>query len=160
LDALILDVRDPEDYAQCHINGALNYPAIKLRRDQYIPELYQYKNKDGKIIVLYDNDGVSKLGIDAATSFIEKLFSNTVLLSGGLLGIAERYPERLFGKLPPQLQLELDAMIKQNAKYSRSTSVIVTHRPDTASSSRTSVSRLTSASAVSRATSISSKPWK
>ena len=42
------------------------------------------KNKEGKLIVLYDNDGVSKQGIDAATAFVEKDIRNIALLSGGL----------------------------------------------------------------------------
>jgi len=99
-DFLLLDVRDPEEFEKCHIVGALNYPAIKLRRDQYLPELYTFKNKENKVMIVYDDDGYSKLGIDATTSFIQKLFNNVVLLSGGLIGMAERYPHRICGILP------------------------------------------------------------
>jgi len=74
--------------------------------------------------VIYDDDGYSKLGIDATSTFIQKSFVNVVLLSGGtskrsvelhnrasshrhyvlnstgLHAMAENYPYRIFGELP------------------------------------------------------------
>lgn len=122
--------------------AAINFPSIKIRRDQFIPELYQFvsfcfcflkppcdgmhaftpfffinlfhaltppqqllptysqKNKDNKVIVVYDNDGRSRLGIDTASALIEKLFKNTVLLYSGLQGFGQKFPFKLIGDMP------------------------------------------------------------
>lgn len=41
------------------------------------------RNKAGKLIVLYDEDGFSKLGMEAAAAFVQKQWDNVRLLSGG-----------------------------------------------------------------------------
>lgn len=41
---LLLDLRDPEDYALSRIKEAINYPAPNIGRDKVIPELFRFKN--------------------------------------------------------------------------------------------------------------------
>jgi hypothetical protein len=53
---LLLDLRDSEEYALSHIKGAINYPGVNIARDKFTPQMHEYKNVDGKIIVLYSND--------------------------------------------------------------------------------------------------------
>lgn len=53
---LLIDLRDPEEYRLSHIQGAINYPGPNISRDKFIPQLFSYKNAEGKIIVLYTND--------------------------------------------------------------------------------------------------------
>jgi len=62
--------------------------------------LSKQKNKANRLIVICDNDGYSKLGIQTTTMFIEKGFDNVVLLSGGLWAVGEKFPFRIFGELP------------------------------------------------------------
>jgi centrosomal protein CEP41 len=41
---LLLDLRDPEEYALYRIKEALNFPLPNLSRDKVIPELFRIKN--------------------------------------------------------------------------------------------------------------------
>mmetsp|Transcript_202 Transcript_202/g.448 ORF Transcript_202/g.448 Transcript_202/m.448 type:complete len:258 (+) Transcript_202:26-799(+) len=100
-DFLILDTRDPDEYQQCHIEGALNFPAICLRRDQYPSQIYKFKSKPGTVVVLYENEE-QKAGIAAATVMTEKGFDNIYLLTGGLKYFAKKFPNWLFGNPPKE----------------------------------------------------------
>ena len=53
---LLLDLRDPEDYALYRIKEAINFPAPNIARDKTIPELFRFKNKQDKLIVVYMSD--------------------------------------------------------------------------------------------------------
>ena len=53
---LLLDLREPEEYANWHIKEAINFPAANIARDRTIPELYRFKNAPDKLIVCYMND--------------------------------------------------------------------------------------------------------
>jgi len=98
---LVMDIRDSEDYEKCHIDGAISFPAVNLRRDHCPPLVYGFKNKDTKIIVIYGLDSQSKLGAETAVQFIQKDWQNVVLLTGELRGFAAKYPDRIMGQLPP-----------------------------------------------------------
>ena len=50
---LLLDLRDPEDYALWRIKEAINYPSANIGRDKFIPELYRFKNQPEKLIIVY-----------------------------------------------------------------------------------------------------------
>ena len=58
LPFLLLDIRDKDAYDECHIIGSLNYPASMLSRSvNYLSkEMLLFKNKPGKIIIVYDAD--------------------------------------------------------------------------------------------------------
>jgi centrosomal protein CEP41 len=53
---LLLDMREPEEYALFHIKEALNFPAPNIGRDKIIPELFRFKNQPDKLIVIYMGD--------------------------------------------------------------------------------------------------------
>lgn len=53
---LLLDMRDPEDYALFHVKEALNFPAPNIGRDKIIPELFRFKNQPDKLIIIYMSD--------------------------------------------------------------------------------------------------------
>lgn len=101
-DFLLIDLREPEDYEQYHIRESLNFPGTHIKRDKYIPQLYQYKNREGKIIVVYHFD--EKPGMDYVTQLSEKGFDNLFLLSGGIEGFGQELPEGLEGKAVPQFK--------------------------------------------------------
>ncbi|KFV18738.1 Centrosomal protein of 41 kDa, partial [Tauraco erythrolophus] len=98
---LLLDVRDRDEYDQCHIVGAYSYPIPTLSRtmNPYTNSILEYKNAHGKIIILYDND--ERLASQAATTMCERGFENLFMLSGGLKVLAQKIPEGLItGSLP------------------------------------------------------------
>ena len=53
---LLLDLRDPEEYEFWRIKESLNFPAANIARDKIIPELYRFKNKADKLIIVYMGD--------------------------------------------------------------------------------------------------------
>lgn len=53
---LLLDLRDPEEYTLYRLKEALNYPAPNILRDKTIPELFRFKNKSDKLIIVYMGD--------------------------------------------------------------------------------------------------------
>ncbi|XP_059392966.1 centrosomal protein of 41 kDa [Carassius carassius] len=98
---LLLDVRDREQYDQCHITSAYSYPIATLSRtmNPYTKEVLDYKNASGKIIILYDED--ERIASQAATTMCERGFENLFMLSGGLKVVAQKFPEGMTtGSIP------------------------------------------------------------
>ncbi len=83
LPYLLLDMRDKDEYEQCHMISALHYPIAMLSRsvNNETAELLAYKNQPGKIIVIYDDD--ERLAPKAATTLCQRGYDNLFLLSGG-----------------------------------------------------------------------------
>lgn len=99
---LILDVREREDYEKCHINGALHYPTIKLvhATNPFTPEILQFKNKENKVIVLYDLDEEVVVAAKKANIFFEKGVDNVVIISGGLREFVQNFSHCIVGESP------------------------------------------------------------
>ncbi|KAJ8002730.1 hypothetical protein DPEC_G00161980 [Dallia pectoralis] len=89
---LLLDVRDREQYDQCHIITAYSFPIATLSRtmNPYTKEVLEYKTTPGKIIIVYDED--ERIAAQAATTMCERGFENLFMLSGGLKVIAQKFP--------------------------------------------------------------------
>nr|XP_002124082.1 centrosomal protein of 41 kDa isoform X1 [Ciona intestinalis] len=90
---LLLDVRDQDEYAACHIVGAKSYPIAMLSRtmNNFTREILEFKNCPGRIIIIYDED--ERIGTVAASTMVERGFDNMFLLSGGLKILAQKIPE-------------------------------------------------------------------
>ena len=43
---MLLDLREPDEFAMCHIVEALNFPAPNISRDKIPPELYRFVSED------------------------------------------------------------------------------------------------------------------
>ncbi|KAI7812034.1 centrosomal protein of 41 kDa [Triplophysa rosa] len=98
---LLLDVRDRDEYDQCHIISAYNYPIATLSRtmNPYTKEVLEYKNSPGKIIIVYDED--ERIASQAATTMCERGFENLFMLSGGLKVVVQKFPEGMTtGSIP------------------------------------------------------------
>lgn len=98
---LLLDVRDRDQYDQCHIISAYSYPIATLSRtmNPYTREVLEYKNASGKIIIVYDED--ERIASQAATTMCERGFENLFMLSGGLKVVAQKFPEGMTtGSIP------------------------------------------------------------
>lgn len=101
-DFLLIDLREPEEYEKYHIREALNFPGTHIKRDKFIPQMYNYKNKENKIIVVYHFD--EKPGMDYTTQLCEKGYDNLFLLNGGIEGFGQEVQEGLEGKDVPQFK--------------------------------------------------------
>lgn len=101
LPYLLLDIRDPDEYSQCHIISALNYPIAMLSRsvNNETKEMLAYKNQPGKIIVVYDDD--ERIVHNAASTLVQRGYDNLFVLSGGMKYASKKFPEGLVtGELP------------------------------------------------------------
>ncbi|CAM9299433.1 unnamed protein product [Heterosigma akashiwo] len=95
---IIFDLREIDEYRQCHILQARNHPFRLLNQDKMSAEMYQFKNKDGHLIILYDND--TSIVQQAAHVMCTRGFDNIYILSGGLYAFSERHPQYVEG-VPP-----------------------------------------------------------
>ena len=50
---LLLDMREADEWESYHIKESINFPAPNISRDRLIPELYRFKNKEDKLIIVY-----------------------------------------------------------------------------------------------------------
>ena len=99
---LLLDLREPDEYANWHIKEAINFPAANIGRDRTIPELYRFKNAPDKLIITYMND--ERQGTAQASLLAEKGYENTFLLSGGIEKFLEENTDLVEGRAVPVSQ--------------------------------------------------------
>lgn len=102
-DLLLLDVRDKDEFASFHLREARNYPGSMMSRSiyQFTPEILDFTNKEGKLMVLYDLE--EKVAAAVGTAWYEKGIDNFVVMSGGLLAMARTHPDLIEGDLPMHL---------------------------------------------------------
>jgi len=115
---LLVDVRDKESFAECHIITAQSYPATNFSRtmNPFSHEMLQFKNCEGKIIILYDVDEL--IATECATTMCQRGFENVFILSGGLRVIAQKLPHGLVtGSLPFEAFQSLDSKKKNVRKF-------------------------------------------
>lgn len=95
---LILDVREAREYNTCHLLHAKSYPYTLIRRDQYIPEIYQFRNKEESLIIVYCDD--ERISRDTAKTLVDRGIDNVFLLEGGLREFVFSYPAFVEGDIP------------------------------------------------------------
>jgi centrosomal protein CEP41 len=80
--------------------AAINFPRARLSRAQNyeVPQMYDYKNKPGKVLVVYDAD--EQISIQVVTSLVERGYDNIFMLSGGLKVAYQKTPSMITGTLP------------------------------------------------------------
>ena len=96
---LLLDLRDPEEYAMWRIKEAINFPGPNISRDKIIPEIFRFRNKPDKLIIVYMQD--ERKGTQYAQLFYEKGYENIYLLSGGIENFLEEFPQLVEGRSVP-----------------------------------------------------------
>jgi hypothetical protein len=74
-----------------------------MRRDGFTPEMYQFRNKQDHLIVLYGEDE-SKTWSSAAALMVQKHFDNIYYLTGGLAYFCEKFPHYVVPIVPTQYQ--------------------------------------------------------
>ena len=68
---------------------------MMLNQDKTIPELFRFKNKEDKMIVVYVLD--ERNGIQAANTMVDRGYENTYLLTGGIEKFIEDYSSLVEG---------------------------------------------------------------
>ena len=97
---LLLDLREPDEYDLWRIKESINFPAANIARDKMIPELFRFKNKANKLIIVYMGD--ERKGCAAANLMSEKGYENVFLLSGGVEKFNEEFHELVEGRDVPK----------------------------------------------------------
>ena len=97
---LLLDLRDPEEYDFWRIKESISYPVANVARDKMIPELFRFKNKQDKLIIVYMSD--ERKGCQAANLMAEKGYENVFLLSGGIEQFNEEFNYLIEGRQVPK----------------------------------------------------------
>jgi centrosomal protein CEP41 len=99
---LLLDMREECEYDDFHIKESLNFPAPNVTRDKIIPELFRFRNKEDKLIIIYMLD--ERSGCAAAKLLYEKGYDNVFLLSGGVEEFIQKHANLVEGKNVPDVQ--------------------------------------------------------
>jgi len=97
-DLILLDLRDESQYQQCHLPQSVSYPAQKINRDQFTPDLHRCKRDPSKLLVVYHSNDSTTAGV--ATLLAQKGWDNVHALSGGFEEMMSSYPEVLEGEPP------------------------------------------------------------
>jgi rhodanese-related sulfurtransferase len=95
---LILDIRDEEAFHEYHLLQARNYPSVMMRRDQTHPEMLNFRNKEGHLIIIVCDD--ERAGRDAAKVLVDRGTDNIFLLSCTIMEFAEENPSLVEGNPP------------------------------------------------------------
>jgi len=112
-----LDLRDPDEYDFWRIKESINYPAANIGRDKVIPELFRFKNKADKLIIIYMGD--ERKGTAAANLMAEKGYENVFLLSGGIEQFNEEFNSLVEGRnVPKPRRLIVEEEQKKKAEKS------------------------------------------
>lgn len=61
---ILLDLRELSDFNGCHIRYSQSFPAPNISRDKFLPDVYRFRNKPGKLIIVYMWD--ERAGVIAA----------------------------------------------------------------------------------------------
>ncbi|CAI2382653.1 unnamed protein product [Moneuplotes crassus] len=93
---ILLDLREEDEHEKYHIQESINFPAPNISRDKVIPELYRFRNKEDKLIIVYMSD--ERSGSSAAKKFYEKGYDNIYLLSGGIDEFILNFPELIIAQ--------------------------------------------------------------
>lgn len=97
-DLVLLDLRDESEYERCRLPLAISYPATKINRDQFTPELHRCKRDSSKLLVVYHSNDGTTAGV--ATLLAQKGWDNVHALTGGFEEMVSSYPEVLEGEVP------------------------------------------------------------
>eukprot|EP01083_Nonionella_stella_P059439 155500_1 len=99
-DYLLIDIRSEESFEKYHIRTAISFPSIDLRRDKTPPEIYKYKNKTDKYIIVCGNDEKEAM-MFTKTLVIKFITDNICLLGTSVRKHLQNYPSDAIGTPPP-----------------------------------------------------------
>ncbi len=95
---LILDVREADVFRRSHLLQARSFPHAVLRRDQYHPDIYRFRNKSESLIIVYCDD--ERVSTAVAKDLVDRGTDNIYLLTGGINEFAVDFPSFIEGDIP------------------------------------------------------------
>eukprot|EP01083_Nonionella_stella_P083521 231004_1 len=151
---LLLDIRNEEDYGTYHIKTAKQYSPASLRRDKLGHDIYAFKNKPNKIIIICSND--PNQAIKFANDLCNKYIDNIFLLTSSVKRFAIKFPDLCVGDCLPKKETSDDSP-KATVRY-------VDYRPPTGNRNKYKKIRMSSNSEMSATMSVCSnattRTWK
>lgn len=103
---LVIDVRGDPAFREAHVLQAHSFPQRLLLQDRSTRELHHYRNREGALIVLYDDDQASRLAAAAAQTLVHRGFENVYVLDGGIEAFARHFPAYVEGDVDGLAQRE------------------------------------------------------
>jgi len=85
------------EYNNNRISGSMHFSLISINQDRLLPELYQYKNKENSLIIIYDQQ--ERISKQVANSLCEKGYKNIYLLIGGIMEFVKNYSTKIEGNI-------------------------------------------------------------
>lgn len=113
-DIMLLDCRPVEDFNACHIQGAIHYPKVRLNHATYpfLNEMFSYRNKDNKLIVVYDLD--ESIAVEVTNAVYQRGINNIAMMAGGLQEFVQDYKSLITGESPVPI-VPRDARMQRRA---------------------------------------------
>ena len=105
----LFDLRDRQDFEDCHIKSALHFPSVEIARDKYLAEIHEFKNKPNKLQIMYHH--TEKKGAQYAIQQAEKGFENQFYQTGGLVDFITKFPDLCEGR---NVEMYLERSPNQN----------------------------------------------
>lgn len=95
---LLLDVREADEFQTCHLLQARSFPYAMLRRDNFHPDIYRFRNVPERLIIVYCQD--ERISRMAAKDLVDRGIDNVFLLTGGMNEFAYEFPSYCEGVAP------------------------------------------------------------
>ena len=105
-------MREESEYLEYHIKESINFPAPNVTWDKIIPELFRFRNKEDKLIIIYMYD--ERSGTAAAKLLYEKGYDNVFLLSGGIEEFLLNNETLIEGQNVPDIKKQWEESEKYN----------------------------------------------
>lgn len=97
---LLLDIRGEDEFNKYHIRGSTPYDPALLRRDRLGADVYAYKNKADKIIIICSDN--PNEAIKFANALCQKYIDNIFLLTTSIQRFCMKFPDLCVGHSFPQ----------------------------------------------------------
>lgn len=97
---IIFDLRSPDEYQEFRIRDAVSFHSRLINQDKFPSEIYAFKNRPDKWIVVYDVD--DRFSEPWADLLVKKGFSNVMMLTGGIARFYVRFPHLVEGDIPAE----------------------------------------------------------
>ena len=95
---ILFDLRSPNEYCEFRIRDSLSFHSRLINQDKFPSEIYGFKNRKDKWIIVYDED--DKHSEPWADLLVRKGFQNIMMLTGGIAKFCVRFPEMVEGTVP------------------------------------------------------------
>lgn len=107
---IIIDLREPEEFASFHIKEAISMPYYNVSREKYPSEMFLIKNHMDKMIIAYGYD--ERNSIPHCQLIFQKGYDNIYMLSGGIEEFVKSYPDYCEGPGMAEILIQQQKIIK------------------------------------------------